>query len=360
MRRAVLLTGHFAQQKRRGSMLWVSDALQRMGWHVTLCTIGYSWLSRLIGDRRLSALDAAPETGTRDISSSLTALFGYAPLHPFSTRCRLTDAALTPLQGLTARYWAPRLAAPLAQADLTLIESGAPVLLAPLARRHASRTPMVYRVNDDMRLLGLPESLLTAERNHAPLFDRISTASPLLARRFDGHRNVTLDPMGLDHAGLLQPQPDPYAPRAEREVVCAGTTQFDPQLVACVAEARPNWRIHVLGRLKPSQTVSAITHHGEQPFATTLAHIRHADIGLAPYPDTPGIEYQRHHSNRMLLYCHFGLPILAPDRLTDPEIPSILGTGNLDRALFRAETWRRRPERLPDWSDLARSLAATL
>ncbi|WP_422071109.1 hypothetical protein [Tranquillimonas rosea] len=75
-------------------------------------------MSHLWGDPRVLALDTAPEIGTRDISSSLTTLFRPAPLHPFSTRCRLADAALTPFQNLTARYWAPRLATPLAQADL--------------------------------------------------------------------------------------------------------------------------------------------------------------------------------------------------------------------------------------------------
>ncbi|TMV05600.1 glycosyltransferase family 4 protein [Ruegeria sediminis] len=353
MKRAVLLTGHFPQQKRRPSLLWVSDALQAMGLHVTFVTVGYSWLSRLTGDRRLAALDSPAETGTRHVGKSLTTVFGYAPIHPVRSPL---DPLLDPLHGLFPAYWAPRLKVPLAAADLVLVESGAPVMLAPLARRLAPRARLIYRVNDDIRLLNPPGVLLRAEARNARVFDRISTPSPHLAQRFR-HPNVTLDPMGIPRAALSQSRPDPFPDRAEFQAVCAGTTQIDLAALARIAEARPNWRLHVLGRLKASPPHRPnLIFHGEQGFETTLAHVAHADIGLAPYVDRPGIEYQTTNSNRILLYRHFGLPILGPDRLCHPSVPAIIGYGQRD-ALGRCETWIRQPEILPDWSDLARSLA---
>jgi len=355
VKRAVLLTGHFPHQKRRPSLLWVSEAMQADGWHVTHVTVGYSWLSVLKGDRRLAALDQVPKPGTHDISPSLTAIYGRSLLHPFSTRSACLDTLLRPFHALFPAYWSRPLRRPLAQADLVLVESGAPIMLAPLARRLAPQAQLIYRVNDDIRLLGLPRFLPLLEARYAPIFDRISTASPHLARRFNGLAPVTMDPMGIPHAHL-QNTTDPYTRRADKEVVCAGTTQLDIAALTRIAAARPNWRLHVIGRLKsaPPQ-LSNLNFLGEQAFDTTLAHIAHADIGLAPYLDAPGIEYQTSNSNRILLYRHFGLPILGPDRLCHPSVPSIIGYGD-PNAWLRCETTPKKPETIPDWTDLARRL----
>lgn len=357
MRRAVLLTGHFPQQKRRPSLLWVSDAMQADGWHVTHVTVGYSWLSALLGDRRLAALERIPEPGTRIISPNLSAIYGLSPLHPFSTRMGLLDAALRPLHGLFPAYWARALRRPLAAADLVLVESGAPVMLAPLARRLAPQAQLVYRVNDDMRLLRYPAFLPLLETKYASVFDRISTASPHLARRFDRVAPISIDPMGIPHHRLQGKMPSPYATGACKNAICAGTTQLDMSALVRIADARPDWQLHIIGRLRTAPPERPnLTFHGEQDFDTTLAHIAHADIGLAPYFDAPGIEYQTSNSNRILLYRHFGLPILGPDRLCHPSVPSIIGYGDPD-VWFRCETTPKRPESIPDWRQLARRLA---
>jgi 2-beta-glucuronyltransferase len=356
MTRIVLLSGHFPHQPRRPSLLWVSQALQDTGWHVTHATVGYSWLSLARRDPRLTCLPTAPQTGHHDLTPQLSTLYHHAPIHPFSTKNPWLDTALRPLHGLFQTYWAPRLRAPLSRADIVLIESGPPVMLARCARRLAPQATLIYRVNDDIRLLNAPAFLQQRERHSARLFDRISTASPELAARFADHPNVTLDPMGIPQARLACPGPDPYTPRARSEAVCAGTTQLDLPALIRIARARPLWRLHVLGRLKhPAPDLPNLLFHGEQDFATTLAHIAHADIGLAPYLDRPGVEYQRSNSNRMLLYRHFGLPILGPDRLCHPGLPAIIGYANANWVQL-CESWTKTPEAIPDWSDLARRL----
>lgn len=356
MRRAVLLTGHFPHQKRRASMLWLSDALQELGWHVTLATVGYSWLSRLRRDPRLRALGRAPRPGMHQVSDRLTTLFGWSPVHPFGTGNSRLDAAVGSTQPLFSAYWHARLAAPLSAADIVVIESGPPVQLAPMARRAAMRARLVYRVNDDIRLLGAPGYLRRAERRNAELFDRISTASPHLAALFAGHRRVTLDPMGIPRTLVERELPDPYLARTGFEAVCAGTTQLDMPALVRIALDNPNWRLHVLGRLRRMPPkLPNLVFHGECEFDATLAHIAHADIGLAPYLDRPGVEYQATNSNRILLYRHFGLPVLGPDRLCDPTLPGIMGYSR--PGVYRlCQNRGRKPEILPDWAELARRL----
>ena len=330
--------------------------MQAQGWHVTHVTVGYSWLSALKGDRRVKALGYTPKPGTQILGPTLTTIYGLSPLHPFSTQNPTLDALLRPLHALFPAYWGRRLRTPLAQADLVLVESGAPIMLAPLARRLAPQAQLIYRVNDDIRLLGLPDFLHGLESRYAGIFNRISTASPNLARRFDGLTPVSIDPMGIPHSRLKTKHPDPYSPRASKEAVCAGTTQLDIPALIRLAAAKPDWRFHIIGRLKSTPpNLPNLIFLGERDFDTTLAHIAHADIGLAPYIDAPGIEYQTTNSNRILLYRHFGLPILGPDRLCHPSAPLINGYSD-PNALFRCETAPKRPEAIPDWANLARRL----
>lgn len=354
MRRAVLLTGHFPRQNRRGSMLWVSDHLQAAGWHVTHATVGYSRIGNLMGDKRIAALGYRPKPGCHAISAHLTSVYHLPLLHPVRSRYRVVNALLDPLAPRFRRYWDPLLRQALRAADLVICESGAPVLLAPLLSRHAAKAARIYRVNDDIRLLNAPDAVLRAERQTPAHFTRVSTASPLLAARFAAHPNVTIDPMGVPHHLLRDPGPSPYIDRrARRHAVCAGTTQLDLAALERIARAKPAWRIDVLGRTGVMRPALPNLHfHGEVPFDRMLAFVAHADIGLAPYLDRPGVEYQSSNSNRVLLYRFYGLPILGPDRLCAGAGPSVFSYDQIDLC-ERAE---RCPEPVPDWSVLARRL----
>lgn len=356
-RRAVILSGHFPHQPRRPSMLWVSDHLQKMGWHVTFVTVGYSWISRLAGDRRLATLDALPRAGRVDLGPRLTHLFGYAPIHPFSLGNGVVDGLMHPLNAAFAGYWQVRLRACLSQASLVIAESGPPVMLGPVLRRLAPNAARVYRVNDDARLLGLPAWFCRAEELWARSFTRVSSASPHLLARFCDHPNRTLDPMGLPLAELSEKLPDPFGQRTRKQAVCAGTSHLDTDALERIATACPDWQLHVLGRLRGAvPDVPNIVWHGERPLRTVLSHVAHADIGLAPYRDVPGVEYQATNSNRLMLYRHFGLPVLGPDRMCRPDLPGVVGYSDPDWRR-RCESAARRPESLPDWRDLAVALA---
>ncbi len=365
---AVILTGHFPQQKRRASIPWLCHHLRREGWHVTMVTVGYSWLSKWLGDRRFEGLQQVPRTGVTRHDDGFVSVMGYAPVHPVSTGSRVIDRLLEPVHGLFARYWRPRVSRIVAAADLVVLESGAPVLLADVVRRAAPDAALVYKIADDVRVLGLPGFVARAELHHAPLFDRISVASPQLAARFGHLASVQIDPLGVPKALFDRALPDPYADRAGVEAVCAGTTLLDLEAVCRMADLRPGWRFHIIGRMRqhPREVPPNLILHGECPFEETAGRVRHADIGLAPYLDRPGIGYQSTHSNRILMYRYFGLPVIGPARLKPADLPSLCAyvpgdPDSLRAALHRAEKTLPAPEReaIPDWSDFADRIAAT-
>jgi 2-beta-glucuronyltransferase len=369
MRRALIVTGHFARQARRAGIPWLADRMGTAGWHITFATVGISRLSMLLGDRRLEGANPSPRPGETEIAPGLTALFGLPLLHPVSLRRDWLDRlARRPMAGF-ARWWAPRLAPHAAAADLIVVESGPPVMLIRGLRSAAPAVPIVYRASDDVRLLGLPRWLCDEEIAVAHLLDRISVASPILARRWDGHPGLAIDPIGVPKAALAADPGDPYpAPRARVEAVCAGTTLFDMDQAMTLARLFPDWRITVIGRLRtsPPAVPPNLRLIGERPFDETAAHIRHADLGLALYADRPGIEYQTAQSNRMLLYRHFQRPIIGPARLCDPALPSILGYDPRDPATIataaaRALALPPLPEdtAIPDWDLLFTRITST-
>ncbi|WP_417690098.1 hypothetical protein [Roseibium sp.] len=369
-KRAVILTGHFPMQKRRANILWLSDHLRQDGWHVTMITVGYSLVSKLRGDRRFQQLYAPPVVGEIIHDESLTSVFSYPLLHPFSLRKRILDELARPLHQTFVMHWARRLPAYLKDADLVVVESGPPVMLAPIVRRAAPSAAMVYRVSDDVRVLGLPDFVVRAEMKYAPLFDRVSMASPLLGRRFAHLGNLKIDPIGVAKRLLDGDLEDPFAglPRARREAVCAGTTQFDIKAMRLMAKLRPTWNFHILGRLREEawNEPENLIFHGELPFDQTAGYVKYADIGLAPYLDKPGVEYQTAQSNRMLIYRYFGLPMIGPKSICDPHIPTLVGYDSdseisMAEALDNLESMSRRgPDPyVQDWSVLYERIVST-
>jgi len=338
-RTAVLFTGHFAVQARRGSMHWLADEMVRDGWTVRFVTFGYSWLSLLTKDARMAGATRV-SGGLTEVRPGLWTLFRMTPFHPVDLRKAWLNGLVRPLFDLYPRLWRGVVRRLTADADLVVLESGLPVLLAPDVRR-ASRAKLVYRVNDDVRVMRTPAVVQDAELTYAPLFDRISLASPVLASRFEGKGPVGLDPMGLDRTAFDRPRPSPFAERWAVEALCAGTSHFDAEAVALMASLRPEWHFHVLGRLRTPVVAPNVVLHGEVPFDAVVGFVQHADIGLAPYRDLPGVEYQAHHSNRLKQYAYLQLPTLAPEAMLHAEAPHLVGyragdAASMDAALTRA------------------------
>lgn len=356
-RTAVLFSGHFADQARRGSMHWLADELVKHGWRVRFVSFGFSWISLLTRDVRLGG-DVRPRVGLHPVRPGLESYFKFTPFHPIDLRRPWLNRLAAPLFARFPAFWRGAVRRLTGDADLVVLESGLPLLLAPTVRAH-SRARLVYRVNDDVRILRTPPGVRDAEIRYAPLFDRISLASPVLAQRFEGLGPIGLDPMGLDAAAFDRPHPSPFGPRWAREVVSAGTSHFDAEAVRAMAALRPAWRFHILGRLREPISGPNIVWHGEKPFAEVVSFVQHADIGLAPYRDLPGVAYQVHHSNRLLQYARLKLPTLGPMAMTHPDAPHLIGyvpgdTASLEQALGRAETMDRTTltGHVPGWDAL--------
>lgn len=293
-------------------MHFLARAYRDAGWRVTFVTVGLSALARLGGDTRLEDASAAVRNRLVEVEPDLEQFVWMAPLHPRNARRAWLNALTGPIFAAYPTLVPRQLRALLAEADHVVVESSAGVMLVPSIRRDNPTARLIYRVSDDLRVLGAHPVVLAAERAALPRFSVISIPSPKLADRFPGLDTVIHHPHGLDTAAFAAPTASPYAP-GERVVISVGTMLFDSAAARAVCTARPDLNVHFFGALNGEPVADNAVHHGERPFAELIPYIQHAVVGAAFYRPAPGSDYLADTSNKMMQYAACRLPILAPD-----------------------------------------------
>ena len=346
-RSAVLLSNHFFDQRRRGGFHWLADELSRREFTVSFATMGFSRLSLLTNDVRLQGMARLLPRGSHMTNNRAVRNIVNWPLaHPINRFFDVGGLAQHAAAALYVRSWIRCIKSSSLDPDLVVFESGLPLLLAGHLRSLFPRAAIVYRVSDDVRVLRLSKRIVDAEARLRGI-DRVSVASPRLAERFAGLAPVGVDPMGLERSAFPAHALDPYTRAGwEKELVCSGTSQIDVDTVQVMAMLRPRWRFHIIGRLRSPLKAPNIVTYGELPFAEVAGFVLHADVGLAPYLDRPGVEYQTFHSNRILQYRFARLPILAPRSLVHQEVPNIIGyeptdASSIETSLIQAQVMDR-------------------
>lgn len=339
-RTAVFFSQHVLVSRRRAGMHFLARAYRDLGWRVVFVTVGLSWLSRLKGDPRL--VDGPPALRNRlvEVEPGLSAYVWMPAFHPVNPARLAANRLAGPLFALYPRLPAPGLAAAVAEADQVVFESAAGVMLVPWVRRLNPAARLVYRVSDDLSVLGAHPAVLAAECRALPAFALVSVPSPLLAARFGGLATVRHQPHGLDAAAFEAPAPSPYAP-GETAVVSVGTMLFDADAAVAACAARPDWRFHFFGALGGRPAAANAVHHGERPFAELVPYLKAAHLGAAFYRPAPGAEYLADTSNKLMQYAHCRLPAVAPDYVAGGR-PQLFGyrpgdPGSIAEALARAD-----------------------
>jgi 2-beta-glucuronyltransferase len=296
----------------------LAEAFRDAGWTVRFVTTGVSRLSFLKRDPRLDRLQRT------DCNRWITAPDGvetyvYCPLvHPFARYVGINPIT----DHLFARLYRDGLRADLgrgvAASDLVVFESSAALLLFEEVGRLAPRARRVYRVSDDVRVVGMAPSILAAEDAAVGRFDLISVPSRvLLQERFTHLATARFHPHGLDlqrlEAARDAPQPELDRPAC----VALGTTLFNAELLALCAQARPDVRFYIVGALPAKCRIKLpnITWFGELPFEEALKMAAACDIAAAFYRAEEGTTYLAETSNKIAQYIFFQKPIVGPRHL---------------------------------------------
>jgi 2-beta-glucuronyltransferase len=222
----------------------------------------------------------------------------------------------------------------------------------------------VYRVSDDLRLLGNHPLVIETEERIAGRFDLVSVPSPHMLRLFPGSR-VSVHHHGVRGELLDAPSRSPYDARWEANLVFVGVAHLDADFIARASRIFPRYAFHIIGPLAGVPVRPNVLAYGELAYSETVRYIRHADIGLHTLTYRPGAEaFTR--SLKVLQYNYCRLPIIATDfmQMDWPFVSSyrIGDDASIQRAVKLAIATDRSTitrEGLHSWYDLARLLAGT-
>jgi 2-beta-glucuronyltransferase len=242
-------------------------------------------------------------------------------VHPFA-RVAALDPVTDRLFGRLYRGGLPPdLCRGLGSSDLVVFESSAALLLFDAVGRLAPKARRIYRVSDDVRVVGMAPSIVAAEDAAIHLFDMISVPSRvLLSERFAHLPSARFHPHGLDVSRLTAARDGPSPQLGRPSCVALGTTLFDADLLALCARARPEMRFYIVGALPPKRRVDLpnIVWCGERPFEEALSMAAACDIAAAFYRPEAGTAYLAETSNKIAQYAFFRKAIIGPRHLAGP------------------------------------------
>ncbi len=334
MKRVVLVTAHYLGSRRRAGFHWLADAFWRAGWEVVFLTTGVSWPLWLRKQDYRTAYPLRSEANRlRWLEPRLGSFVWMTPFHPTPTGSARLDRWLAPLFRRYGTLPLGSLRPIVEQADLFVFESAPGLLLAERFRRLNRRARFVYRVSDDMRLLGYHGVVQEAEARLAPGFDLVSVPSRSVLRRL-GLTNAVFQPQGIRKEVFDAPTASPYA-GAGPHCVFVGNSHFDADLVERASRLFPAWSFHVIGPVGGYPSRPNVRTYGELPFLETVPFIRHADIGLNARSWGVGVECLVDSSLKVLQYTYCRLPIVSPEFLRS-ERPHVFCYRPGDDASIRA------------------------
>jgi 2-beta-glucuronyltransferase len=364
--KAIFITGHHWNSKRKAGFHWLADAFWRNGYEVLFFTSHLSYLSYLRKDHRLQYEDQTAFNRLIRQKEDLWSFLWFTPWHPANLRANFLNELITPL---FRRYGTLPLgeAEPFVQAsELFIFESTPGLLQYEYLKSINPNARFVYRVSDDLRLLKNHPIVIEVEERIACEFDLVSVPSRKIYERFK--TLVPYSKLRLHHHGLHKGMFDlhhlnPYSSILGPHLVFVGVAHFDHAFLERASHLFPDWQFHIIGPISASLQRANVHWYGELPFEATIPYIQHADIGLATWSYVVGAE-SFSDSLKIIQYTYCQLPIVAPNFISSPRSNVVTYQPNSDssirQALLDAQALDRHTvnrDSIWSWDELAELLA---
>lgn len=304
----LLLTAHDYRSPRRAGIHFIADELRHLG-QTRFFSLRFSQLSRLTGDPRLSL---AARANRIEHHQGVDCYLWKTPIHPFNTRRRW----LRPLENLLYRWYQrganPVLHTWIQEANVILLESGVAPIFFGLIKQLNPGAKLIYRASDALDTINVADYVHHCFQQIAPELDTIVVIGRDLAETIPSRANVAFVPQGIDTNIAQLAGASPYG--AGLHAVSVGSMLFDAGFVATVSRAFPEVQFHIIGSGCGRQPGygSNVHVYGEMPFQQTLAYIKYANLGLAPYRGEKLPVYLRDTSLKLTQYAFFGVPAICP------------------------------------------------
>jgi 2-beta-glucuronyltransferase len=352
MQRFLIISGHDFRTPRWANMHFIARELAKRG-HTRFFSLGFSAVSHFNGDPRISLMDRANRV---DEFQGVECFLWKAAWHPVNLR-------FPALRGLSALLFAAyRQGVPemferwVKDSDVILVESGMPPILLPMIRALNPRARKIYIASDLLDTIGVDPFVQVELDANIDLFDTVVLPSRRMAKSFPPSAKTAFVPHGLDvDASTIGASPYQGGTHA----VSVGSMLFDPTLFEIAAPLFPDVTFHVIGGGRSARALSApnIRLYGEMPYTETLAYIKCADLGVAPYRTECVQDYLCDTSMKLMQYEYFGVPAICPQAAVG-EHPGRFGYAGGDQASIGAAiraalaSGKFAPPAILSWSDV--------
>jgi len=312
MARILVVSRHFASEKRKTSIHFFIESLLAAGYKVDFVTVGISAVNRYKHDEVWQLVTNTVTNNWTTVSSGLRSYVWVAPFHPFNLRNKLLNVLSEPLFSYYSRLLPEAVKRAVAGCDLIIFEAGVPLLLFDVMARLAPGAKTFYSAADRLSTLNVHPMILKAERKVVSRVDLVRVPAAAMLEDFPSASNVQYIPQGISKKIFDVENLNPYT--GKTNAVSVGNMLFDPWMIDSLGKAFPEVTFHLFGGgLGSLVKGDNIVCYGEVEFAAIVPYLQHADVGLAPYRAEKNADYLAQSSLKIIQYTYCELPIVAPE-----------------------------------------------
>lgn len=304
----VLFSGHLLCSKRKAGFHHLAEAFVRNGHEVVFVTVGFSLISYIKKDFRVSESRSYEKNTLIEFGERKKGYIFFSLFHPHSLVIPLLNNILSVLVKNYGKNLSCCLSNEVKHADIVVYESCSALYFVKTCKELAGQASHIYRVSDHLEMMRstLPD-LLRIEKNVALLFDLISVPYRSLYKKFQWTKKTVHQNHGIRKDIFDQNLPSPY--KTLKNCVYVGVGFFDFDFVEKAALACPDINFHYIGPLERVFQAPNVYWYGELPFEDTVPFIKHADVGLQV------LEGEKVHlfeyTLKVVQYRYCGLPVVC-------------------------------------------------
>lgn len=310
MSRVVLISAfHDYRTAKRASIHQIAKGLASAGHEVAFVSTRFSHLSKKTGDSRLHLWDRANRV---ELVDGIQCYLWRTTIHPFRLTNKLLNSAMTAFFPAFAELPNTEFDRLISGADYLIVESSAASIYVRRLRRLNPAAKIIYYAADLLNTVGAHpfiQRCLVADRD---LVDHFSLRSSHMKGDFSwAPGRLYKADFGMDPPEDGKLTISPY-PSGRAVAVSVGSMLFDQSFFQLAAPHFPEIDFHVIGCGTTFAAPSNVYIHPEMPFERTLAYVKQASLGIAPYQWAEGAEYLAESSLKLAQFEYFRLPAVCP------------------------------------------------
>lgn len=313
MPKAVLITSHFWDSKRKAGFHNIAVSLMKKNYEILFLTGNASYIHDLKGDYRAELIKKSPLNKMLRDSELLNRFIRFTFLHPVNYRSGILNRIFfrSVKKYKNALEGFPDLDEFIKNSELFIFESFPGLLWIDHFKKLNKNAKFVYRVSDDMRQLKKHPYIIAHEKKIIDMFDLVSVPSDYFTDVLP-FENVKVHNHGIDKMIFDNSAVNPYGHKEKFKFVFTGNAYLDLNFLDSASQMFPEDEFFILGPFKDNIKKQNVHFTGELDFRDTVPYIKFADAGLHTLEYTPGAE-SFSDSLKVIQYSYCRLPVIAPD-----------------------------------------------